>query len=55
MKKLRKFIVIAIGISSMLLMLNLLSNRGTSIDMESAKGSSPSPSYKFELQIFHAF
>lgn len=45
----------AIGLAVVMLMLKAINMGNTSSDMESAKGSSPSSSYSYELQIFHAF
>tara|TARA_R100001015_G_C4494127_1_gene70730 strand:- start:138 stop:317 length:180 start_codon:yes stop_codon:yes gene_type:complete len=55
MKALKKIMIVAIGVTAMLLLLKAGTSDRSSSDMESARGSSPSPSYTYALQIFHAF
>jgi len=55
MKTLLKITIIGIGFSAILLLLKAGTIESNSIDMESARESSPSPSYTYDLQIFHAF
>jgi hypothetical protein len=55
MKALVKMIILALVVSLLLFIMQSGTKDNTSNDMESAKGSSPSPSYSYELQIFHAF
>jgi len=57
MKRLKKIAIMGLGLLAIAFLLGtqLGGNGGNAKDMEAAEGSSPSTSYQYHLQIFHAF